>query len=83
MKILVLGAGQVGSSIAEHLSKEKNDITVVDTNLEKLMDMQNRLDLKAVHGNASHPSVLTRAGAEDATVRRSAPSRAGSGAPAA
>ncbi|HOP21989.1 MAG TPA: Trk system potassium transporter TrkA [Gammaproteobacteria bacterium] len=68
MKILVLGAGQVGSSIAEHLSKEKNDITVVDTNLEKLMDMQNRLDLKAVHGNASHPSVLTRAGAEDADM---------------
>ncbi len=68
MKILVLGAGQVGSSIAEHLSKEHNDVTVVDTDLEKLMDMQNRLDLRAVHGNASHPGVLTRAGAEDADM---------------
>jgi len=68
MKILVLGAGQVGASIAEHLSKERNDITIVDTNLEKLMDMQNRLDLRAVHGNASHPGVLTRAGAEDADM---------------
>lgn len=68
MKILVLGAGQVGSSIAEHLSKERNDITVVDTNLQKLLDMQNRLDLRAVHGNASHPGVLTRAGAEDADM---------------
>ena len=68
MKILVLGAGQVGASIAEHLSKERNDVTVVDTNLEKLMDMQNRLDLRAVHGNASHPGVLTRAGAEDADM---------------
>lgn len=65
MKILVLGAGQVGASIAEHLSKEGNDVTIVDTDLEKLMDMQNRLDLRAVHGNASHPGVLTRAGAED------------------
>ncbi len=68
MKILVLGAGQVGSSIAEHLSKENNDITVVDTDLEKLIDMQNRLDLRGVHGNASHPSVLMRAGAEDADM---------------
>ena len=68
MKILVLGAGQVGSSIAEHLAKENNDITVVDTNLEKLIDMQNRLDLRGVHGNASHPSVLMRAGAEDADM---------------
>jgi trk system potassium uptake protein TrkA len=68
MKILVLGAGQVGASIAEHLSKERNDVTVVDTDLEKLMDMQNRLDLRAVHGNASHPGVLTRAGAEDADM---------------
>ncbi len=68
MKILVLGAGQVGSSIAEHLSKENNDITVVDTDLEKLTDMQNRLDLRSVHGNASHPGVLTRAGAEDADM---------------
>ncbi len=68
MKILILGAGQVGSSIAEHLSKENNDITVVDTNLEKLIDMQNRLDLRGVHGNASHPSVLMRAGAEDADM---------------
>lgn len=68
MKILILGAGQVGSSIAEHLAKENNDITVVDTDLEKLIDMQNRLDLRGVHGNASHPSVLMRAGAEDADM---------------
>lgn len=68
MKILVLGAGQVGSSIASHLAKEKNDITIVDTNLEKLLDMQNSMDLRGVHGHASHPGVLTRAGAEDADM---------------
>jgi trk system potassium uptake protein TrkA len=68
MKILILGAGQVGASIAEHLSKEKNDITIVDNDLEKLMDMQNRLDIRGVHGNASHPGVLTRADAQDADM---------------
>ena len=68
MKILVLGAGQVGASIAEHLAKERNDVTIVDTDLEKLLDMQNRLDLRSVHGNASHPGVLTRAGAGDADM---------------
>jgi trk system potassium uptake protein TrkA len=68
MKILVLGAGQVGSSIAEHLAKEKNDITIVDMDLEKILDMQNSMDLRGVHGHASHPGVLTRAGAEDADM---------------
>ncbi|HFC29465.1 MAG TPA: Trk system potassium transporter TrkA [Oceanospirillales bacterium] len=68
MKILVLGAGQVGSTIAEHLSKERNDVTIVDTDLEKLLDMQNRLDLRSIHGNASHPGVLARAGAADADM---------------
>ncbi len=68
MKIIVLGAGQVGASIAEHLSKEGNDITVVDTDAERLTDMQNRLDLRTIHGNASYPSVLIRAGANDADM---------------
>ncbi len=68
MKIIILGAGQVGSSIAEHLSHENNDITVVDTDLERLSDMQNKLDIRTVHGHASHPSVLIRAGANDADM---------------
>lgn len=68
MKIIVLGAGQVGASIAEALSKEGNDITVVDTDKERLNEMQNHIDLRTVHGYASHPSVLTRAGAGDADM---------------
>ena len=68
MKIIVLGAGQVGSSIAEYLSREGNDITVVDTDQERLTEMQNRIDLRTVHGNASYPSVLIRAGANDADM---------------
>ena len=68
MKILVLGAGQVGSSVAESLVSEANDITVVDTNPTRLAQLQDRLDLRTVAGNAGHPSVLIRAGIEDADM---------------
>lgn len=68
MKIIVLGAGQVGSSVSEVLAKEANDITVVDTNVSKLMELQDRLDLRTVVGHAAHPDVLARAGAEDADM---------------
>ena len=65
MKILILGAGQVGSSVAESLASEANDITVVDLDGTKLALLQERLDLRTVMGNASHPSVLERAGIAD------------------
>ena len=68
MKIIILGAGQVGSSVAESLVNEANDITVVDTNQERLLVLQDRLDLRTVNGNASHPSVLVDAGAHDADM---------------
>ena len=68
MKIIILGAGQVGSSVAESLVNEANDITVVDTNQERLSVLQDRLDLRTVTGNASHPSVLVNAGAHDADM---------------
>ncbi len=68
MKIIILGAGQVGSSVAESLVSEANDITMVDVNPERLALLQDRLDLRTVVGNASHPSVLVSAGAEDADM---------------
>jgi trk system potassium uptake protein TrkA len=68
MKIIILGAGQVGSSVAESLVSEANDITVVDLDGDKLKALQDRLDLRTVQGNASHPSVLAQAGAEDADL---------------
>ena len=68
MKIIILGAGQVGSSVAENLVSEANDITVVDTDPHLLQLMQNRLDLRSVVGNAASPSVLRDAGAEDADL---------------
>lgn len=68
MKIIILGAGQVGSSLAGNLASEANDITVVDTDAKRLQDLQDRLDLRTVAGVASHPDVLRRAGAEDADM---------------
>lgn len=68
MKIIILGAGQVGSSVAQNLASEANDITVVDSRSEVLQDLQDRIDIRTVQGPASHPEVLTRAGAEDADM---------------
>ncbi len=68
MKIVILGAGQVGSSVAEGLVSEQNDITVVDTDNQRLHELQDRLDLRTFAGNAAHPSVLAQAGIEDADM---------------
>jgi trk system potassium uptake protein TrkA len=69
MKILILGAGQVGRTAAQHLAREPaNEVTVVDTNEELLRDLQDRLDIRAVAGNASYPSVLESAGIGDTEV---------------
>jgi len=65
MKILILGAGRVGESVAESLVSEQNDITVVDSNPLRLRELQDRLDLRCVVGNAIQPSVLREAGIED------------------
>ncbi|MGB7649904.1 MAG: Trk system potassium transporter TrkA [Gallionella sp.] len=68
MKILILGAGQVGSSVAESLVGEANDITVVDSDSLKLQQLQDRLDLRTLTGNASHPAVLENAGIADSDM---------------
>lgn len=68
MKIIILGAGQVGGTLAENLVNENNDITIVDSNSDRLRELQDRLDIRTVKGKASHPSVLLRAGAEDADM---------------
>lgn len=68
MKIIILGAGQVGVSIAEHLIREKNDITVVDNSIERLRELRDRLDIRVVHGYASHPDILEQANIEDADL---------------
>jgi trk system potassium uptake protein TrkA len=63
VKIIILGAGQVGRTAAYHLSREEaNDVTVIDQNEEILRDLQDRLDIRTVNGNASSPRILEAAG---------------------
>jgi trk system potassium uptake protein TrkA len=68
MKVVILGAGQVGASVAEGLVSEENDITVVDRDGARLAELQDRLDLRTVVGDAATPSVLRQAGVEDADM---------------
>ena len=68
MKIIILGAGQVGTSVAENLALEDNDITIIDKNSDLLKGLEDRLDLRTIHGHAAHPDVLLQAGAEDADM---------------
>jgi trk system potassium uptake protein TrkA len=68
VKIIILGAGQVGGSLAEHLASEANDITVVDTDADRLRDLGDRLDIRTIYGRGSHPTVLRQAGADDADM---------------
>jgi trk system potassium uptake protein TrkA len=68
LKIIILGAGQVGGTLAEHLASEANDITVVDTDQDRLRALGDRLDIRTVHGRGSFPTVLRQAGADDADM---------------
>lgn len=68
MKIVILGAGQVGSTLAEQLATEANDVTVVDHEMDALVALQEKLDIRAICGRASYPETLRRAGTEDADM---------------
>lgn len=68
MKIIILGAGRVGGTLASQLSNEANDITVVDSSESLLRGLQDTIDIGVVCGHASHPEVLQQAGIEDADI---------------
>lgn len=68
MKIIILGAGQVGGTLAENLLQEHNDITLVDLNTERLRYLESRMDIRTIVGPAAHPDILRQAGAEDADM---------------
>ena len=68
MRILIIGAGKVGSSVAGNLVSESNDITIVDTNKAKIAEIQSNYDLQGIVGDATSPSVLADAGAVDADM---------------
>ncbi len=68
MKVIICGAGQVGWQIARHLSGERNDVTVVDSNADLVRRATETLDVQGLHGFASYPDILERAGARDADM---------------
>jgi len=69
MKIVILGAGQVGRTAAYQLSREEaNEVTVVDINEDVLRDLQDRIDIRTIAGNAAYPTVLEAAGAAEADI---------------
>jgi trk system potassium uptake protein TrkA len=69
MKIIILGAGQVGRTAAYHLAREPaNEVTVVDIKDELLRDLQDRIDIRTVVGSATQPGILEAAGARDADI---------------
>jgi len=69
MNILILGAGQVGSTAAQQLAREEaNEVTIVDADPSVLRDLQDRLDVRTVVGHAAFPQVLERAGGRDADI---------------
>lgn len=68
MKVIILGAGQVGFSIARYLMQEQNHITIVDHSPAVLDTISDKLDIQPVLGFASHPDVLEKAGAKDADL---------------
>ena len=68
MKIIILGAGQVGGTLARNLATEDNDITIIDRDNVQLRDLANQLDLQTIAGHCAHPDILQRAGIEDADL---------------
>ncbi len=68
MNILILGAGQVGGTLAARLSTEAFDITLVDIADARLRELRKYLDIQTVTGWASYPEVLRQAGAADADM---------------
>ena len=68
MKIIIGGAGNVGRSIVDYLSQANNDIIVVDTNKQKLDNIQKEFDIQTMQGSISHPSIQEKIGAKDADI---------------
>jgi len=68
MKILILGAGRVGSSLASTLSKQQYEVSIVDLNKNRLQRLQEDLDLAIEVGHGSYPSTLKKVGADEETI---------------
>ena len=68
MKIVIIGSGKLGKTLAEQLTKENHEITIIDENASRLQDTVDRLDIMGVHGNGATVPVLEEAGVDDADL---------------
>ena len=68
MKVIICGAGKVGTSIARHLVDQNNDVTVIDQSQDLINNIRDKFDLKSIIGSASNPSILQDAGAESSDM---------------
>ncbi|MEL6360083.1 MAG: Trk system potassium transporter TrkA [Pseudomonadota bacterium] len=68
MRVIIGGAGRVGFGIARRLSREGNDVTIIDQDKELIRSVSERLDVRGLVGNASYPDVLAEAGAREADM---------------
>ncbi len=68
MKVIICGAGVIGSGIAKYLAREKTDVTIIDASEDLLCDISDSLDIQTLHGSSTHPDVLEKAGAGDAQL---------------
>ena len=68
MKVLICGAGKVGTTIAKYLSEEKHQVVLIDENKEKLDDLSSKLDIQTVEGSLVNPLILEQAGAKGADM---------------
>lgn len=68
MRVIICGAGQVGYSIASYLSREENDVTVIDTHAQRISQINDELDVNGIVGHASNPNILNAAGANEADM---------------
>ncbi len=68
MRVIVCGAGRVGTGIARRLSREENEVTVIDQSRDLIRTVAERLDVRGVVGNGAHPETLEEAGAREADM---------------
>jgi len=68
MNVIILGAGEVGFNIAQKLASEGNDVAVIDNSKKRLQHVEDTMDVRCICGEATHPSVLQRAGAKNADI---------------
>ncbi|MBL4702451.1 MAG: NAD-binding protein, partial [Phycisphaeraceae bacterium] len=68
MNIVICGAGEVGRHTAEELGTQGNNITIIDLDMTKLAVVEQSMDVRILHGNATHVDLLREAGVADADL---------------